>query len=126
MSAGWSQQFLRFAGVGGLATGLQYLILIVLVESQLSQPTLATAIGYGSSALFSYWANYHFTFASEAAHHQALPRFAAITICGLALNTAIMWLLNVLVGWHYLLAQVLATGIVLVWNFTANRRWTYS
>jgi putative flippase GtrA len=28
--------------------------------------------------------------------------------------------------WHYLLAQVLATGISLVLTFLINRRWTFA
>ena len=29
-------------------------------------------------------------------------------------------------GWHYLLAQALATGVVLVVGFALNRWWTFS
>ena len=33
---------------------------------------------------------------------------------------------GVAAGWHYLLAQVLATGIGLVLTFAINRRWTFA
>jgi putative flippase GtrA len=36
-----------------------------------------------------------------------------------------MWALNVGAGMPYLFAQVIATGIVLLWNFTANKLWTF-
>lgn len=119
-------QFLRFVGVGGAATALMYLLLAVGVEL-LGWPPLTSSVGaYALSAIFNYWANYHFTFASHSDHRHALPRFAAVATCGLAINAAIMWLLTERINWHYLPAQVLATGAVLLWNFFANRRWTYN
>jgi putative flippase GtrA len=36
-----------------------------------------------------------------------------------------MWLLNESWGMQYLLAQFVTTAIVLVWNFSANRWWTF-
>jgi putative flippase GtrA len=30
-----------------------------------------------------------------------------------------------LIQLHYLIAQVIATGIVLIWNFLGNRIWTF-
>jgi len=36
-----------------------------------------------------------------------------------------MWLLNEQWDVPYLLAQVIATGTVLFWNFAANRFWTF-
>jgi len=28
-------------------------------------------------------------------------------------------------GWHYLASQIIVTGIVLVWNYTASALWTF-
>ncbi len=49
----------------------------------------------------------------------------AVALVGLGINTAIMYGLTHYTGLHYLLCQVLATGVVLGWNFLANRFWTF-
>ena len=125
VSSNIALQFLRFLGVGGSATLLMYALLAIQVELLNWPAVLSSTLAYCLSAVFNYWANYHFTFASEAGHRHALPRFAAIATCGLAINAAIMQLLVHTMAWHYLLAQISATLAVLLWNFFANRHWTY-
>jgi putative flippase GtrA len=69
--------------------------------------------------------NYRFTFASRRAHHIALPRFGAISVAGIVLNAAVLSVVLEFVRPHYLAAQVVATGTVLIIGFLANRKWTF-
>ena len=119
------RQLLRFCLVGGAATGLMFGLLWLLVELAGLPPTPASALGYCVSAAFNYLANRRFTFQSDAAHQQAAPRFAAVMLAGLGLNSAIMALGTIWQDFHYLLVQIVATGVVLLWNFLANRYWTF-
>ena len=120
------EQFMRFAMVGGIATAMQYVILVVLVHAGLAGAVAASSIGFAASSLANYALNRSFTFRSSKAHSDALPRFFVVAMLGLALNAGLMWLFNVLIGIHYLIAQVLATGGTLLWNFALNRIWTFS
>ena len=45
---------------------------------------------------------------------------------GLIANSVSMWLLTKSAHLGYLLSQVLTTALVLIWNYTANRKWTFS
>jgi putative flippase GtrA len=119
------QQLIRFLMVGGVATAVQYLVLAILVETGLADAPISSTIGFVLSAGLNYWLNYHFTFGSNAEHRSAILKFATVTSVGLTLNYALMYLLVSILGIHYLLAQVSATMMVLVWNFTANRVWTF-
>jgi len=47
------------------------------------------------------------------------------TLVMVALNSLTMLITAQYLGVHYLLAQVFATGLVLLWNFTGNRMWTF-
>jgi putative flippase GtrA len=115
-------QFGGFAGVGAVATALQYVVLVSLVTAGLS-PVVGSSIGFCLSALVNYYLNHRFTFQSTALHRDAIPRFAAMAFAGLLLNAALM---AVLTPWvHYLVAQVIATGTVLVFNFCVSRLWTF-
>ncbi len=118
-------QLVRFLGVGSVATITQYLILIFLTELHAFDPVVASAIGFTISAFLNYLLNYYFTFASRVPHIKAMPRFFLVATSALLLNTLCMYLLNSQLAIHYLLSQVLTTGLVLIWNFVLNRHWTY-
>lgn len=120
------RQFLRFLLVGGSATLLQYLLLVLLVEWGGWPATPSSAVAYASAAVLNYGFNYYWTFASQRAHGQAAQRFAAVALVGLGLNSAIMFGLVDGLSWHYVLAQVIATITVLLWNFLAHRAWTFA
>jgi putative flippase GtrA len=118
-------KFSRFVLVGGLCTGVQWVVLILLTEIVKLHPTTASTIGYVLSALINYRLNYSFTFSSTALHRQALPRFSLIMTIGLALNAAMTFVGTTVCGVHYLIAQAMATGVTLLWNFWANHRWSF-
>ncbi len=120
------RQFLRFLLVGGTATVLQYLILVLLVELGAWPATPSSAAAYALAAALNYWLNYHWTFASRRAHGIAARRFAGVAAVGLGLNSVIMFCLVDRLAWHYVLAQVIATITVLLWNFLAHRAWTFA
>ena len=117
-------RFIRFALVGGVATGIQYVILIALVHGRDMSPAVASTIGYVASAGVNYFLNYRFTFRSNRSHGPALLKFALLASVGLLINAGLMKLL-VGLGWYYVLAQVCATGVVLLWNFFGNSVWTF-
>lgn len=118
-------KFSRFLLVGGLCTALQYALLILFVEALHMSPTPASTIGYVASSLVNYLLSYSFTFRSNADHRRALPRFILIALCGVALNAAVTYTGTAVLGLQYLLAQVIATAVTLVWNFVVNLRWTF-
>lgn len=119
-----SKSFLRFLLVGGAATGLQYLIMAGLIYALAMQGVLASGIGFVASAIFNYWANAHFTFAAGANHRQGVPRFIVTTAAGCLINVVVLYGLTRL-GVSLIPSQLLATGVVLIWNYTINAIWTF-
>jgi putative flippase GtrA len=114
----------RFGLVGALATGIQYLVLVVLVRGAGMWPPAASAVGFVISAVANYLLNYHFTFRSQQQHGAAAVKFLTLATVGLVLNAVLMQVL-VDAGWHYLLAQVCVTAVVFLWNFVGNSLWTF-
>ncbi len=119
------RQFLTFAFVGVIAAVAHYGVLILLVELTGMLPVFATLWGFLFGAAVSYVLNRRYTFRSDRPHRAAAPRFLAVSTGGFVLNGLVMLLLNEFWGMPYLLAQVIATLIVLFWNFSANRLWTF-
>lgn len=120
-----AKQFLRFATVGAAATIVQYAVLVVLVEFVRVQPVPAAVLAYMCGALVSYILNARYTFgASNTAFGKGLVKFLIVNVIGLGLNTAIFTTL-VHLHVHYLLAQMVATGLVLIWNYAGARLFVF-
>ena len=120
-------QFFWYIVAGAIATAVHYSVLIGLVEL-LGLPAAPSAVvGALCGAGASYFLNRRLAFAgSGAGHIQALPRFIAIALLGASLNGLLVWLGVQQLGWHYLLAQALATVLVMVLTFRLNRLWTFA
>jgi len=119
------RQFVKFTGVGFVTAIGHYGLLIALVQLAAVPAVPASAAGALLGAVINYSLNYRYTFRSTRQHREAVLRFAAIAAIGLVLNTLFMWVGVVLIGAHYLLSQVVTTGLVLIWSFAGNRYWTF-
>ena len=118
-------QFMRYAGAGAVGTAFHYAVLIGLVQLARVDAVVASTAGAIGGALVNYALNHRYTFASDRAHRHALPRFALVAGGGIALNAIVMAAVLAFAGPHYLVAQVIATGVVLAAGYLANRAWTF-
>jgi putative flippase GtrA len=121
-----ARQFSAFVIVGLIAAVAHYGTLIGLVEARIMGPVPATLLGFLAGAIVSYALNRRFAFASDRPHREAMWRFGVVSVVGFILTGLIMAVLTGPLAAPYLPAQVLTTGIVLFWNFLANRYWTFS
>ncbi|MCP8937067.1 GtrA family protein [Alsobacter sp. SYSU M60028] len=119
------RQFSAFAGVGLVAAVAHYGALIGLVEGAGASPVPATLAGYVLGGVVSYALNRRYAFDSDRPHREATWRFATVAGVGFVLTGLFMGLFNGRLGLPYLPAQVLTTGVVLLWSFSANRFWTF-
>lgn len=117
--------FLQFSIIGVWATGLHYLILFSLVEGYELHAVTATSIGFAVSSIFNYAANYRYTFKSQKKHAETYSKFMLVALVGLALNGAVVAIVLEIMQLHYVLAQIIATGTVLIWNFSGNYFWSF-
>lgn len=118
------EQFIRFAAGGAVGTACHYAVLMAWVEILGAPVVLGALVGFAAGALVNYAIARRFVFATRRSHGSALPRFALVAVAGAVLNTMIVALAYG-AGVHYLVAQLLATLVVLVWNFLANKHWTF-
>jgi putative flippase GtrA len=122
----WTLQFMQFASVGAVGTMAHYGLLVLLVEMLGVNSVAASTAGATLGALVNYVLNRRYTFRSVKRHREALTKFLLIAASGLALNASFMLVFVETLDLYYLVAQVLSTGLVLVWNFIGNRFWTFS
>jgi putative flippase GtrA len=90
-------------------------------------PAPSAVMGALCGAVAAYTINRSITFTSStASHQQALPRFMLIAAAGAVLNGALVWAGVQWLDWHYLVAQALATVLVLGLTYRLNRSWTFA
>lgn len=114
----------RFVFVGGTATLLQLVLLVLWVEWLNFHPVLASALSYGLSALYNYGMNYYVTFGSNKTHWETFPKFVLTAAVGVCVNTGVMALL-IYLHCHYLIAQFGAILVTLVLNYLLHKFWIY-
>ena len=119
-------QFLLFGAVGAVGTAGHYTTLVLLVEILHWDPAVSSFIGAVVGAVINYILNYRYTFKSCQPHHIAASKFMLIAALGAGINTLLMFLFVHRLQVYYLLAQVITTGIVLLWNFLLNKMWTFA
>ncbi|MFQ5756903.1 MAG: GtrA family protein [Acidiferrobacterales bacterium] len=121
-----AKQFITFAGVGAIGTAVHYMTLISLVETINVKPVYATTVGFIVGALINYILNYIYTFQSNKAHVEAVTKFLTVAAIGAVVNSSIMFLGQSVLQFNYILVQIIATGIVLLQNFSLNKWWTFA
>jgi len=122
---GIARQFGLFAAVGAIGTAAHFLVLILVVEQLGGGVLVGSTAGFVTGAGINYFLNYHLTFGSTKRHVYALPVFLLVAGAGMLLNALIMGVTYQVFAVNYLACQVIATGLVLLWNFAANRLWTF-
>jgi len=119
-------QFIIFAMVGAVGTALHYAVLLLSVEFFGISPLYGTSAGFAVGAITNYLLNYHITFRSNKPHSEALLKFATVALAGALLNSLTMYAGIDLLQLHYMASQLIATILVLIWNYIANKLWTFS
>ncbi len=119
--------FFWYTLAGGMATAVHYAVLLILVEAFGSAPSPSAVAGALCGAAVSYVVNRHLTFPGvKVRHHVAVPKFLAVAVAGALINGAFVWAGVHWLEWHYMLAQAVATLLVLGLTFQINRSWTFA
>jgi putative flippase GtrA len=136
-------RFLKFAAVGAIGTVVDFGMFNLLNIVFGVPPVYAQAISFTVAVFNNFMWNRHWTYPESRAkkvHHQML-QFGLVNVGGLLIRTPIVgglerplgaWAARLGVqpaaadGLGENLALALAIGIVMLWNYFANRYWTYN
>jgi putative flippase GtrA len=120
------RQFLKFAVVGAIGTCVDVSILYVLHELAGLNLYLSNAVSFTVAVINNYLLNSFWTFGDqEKRHGRQIVQFFIVSVIGLLLSSGLLYIFHDIYGLHYLAAKVLSILVVLFWNFTANRLWTF-
>jgi putative flippase GtrA len=119
-------EFVRYVVGGGVATLIHLTVLTVLVEKFRLRPTVGTSLGFCVGSVFNYAFQYYLTFRAKGLHAGIFVRYAIVTVIMLGLNAALFDWLTKILGLPYLYAQMLATSVIMLFNFAINKLYTFS
>jgi putative flippase GtrA len=118
-------QLFRFLAVGLLATASHFIVVIALVERWSLDVVSANALAWTVALCVSYKGHHRWTFPGESAHANLFPRYTAVSLTGLALNLATVWLFHHHLSAHYLVATTFGVALSVLVTFMLSRFWVF-
>jgi putative flippase GtrA len=118
-------QFTRYGLSGCAAVATHLTVLTFLIELADSPPVLASVLGFAGGTLVNYALQHRFVFSRFGDHGSYFPRYLAVTLGTMAVNTLLFWALSSGLGIHYLASQVITIGVIVPINFMLNRSFTF-
>lgn len=136
------KRFAKFATVGFAGAITHFSILNLLVQVAGFSARVANPFGFIAAVVQNFLLNRRWTYPESRQRHagRQLAQFALVSTIGLIVNQLVFLLAQHLLepAWTWLIPQdrlahalsynsalAVAIGVVLFWNFAANRLWTY-
>lgn len=121
------KKFFKYSIVGVLGTIIDFSTLIIQVEILKFNIYLSILLSFMLAASVNHIINRNFTFKSTNPHiKQEYLKFILVSLVGVITNLCIIYILSDILRVHYIVSKILATSIVLLWNFLMNYHWTFN
>ena len=135
-----AERFFKFLVVGTLGFIVDFGTLTFLIEVVGLVTVLANTISFSTAVVSNFTLNRYWTYPDSRSKRRRIQiiQFAVVSIIGLAINNLILIALEnpfdallatiqapEAIG-GYIPAKMVATVVVLFWNFFINRYWTYN
>ncbi len=122
-SSSWKVQFFRHLITGAMAAAAHYVVMWFALSLQL-WPVVATTIGFAAGATTRFFFSYFHIFEPERDVIKALPHFLMALSLQMVLNAALLalFLTFTKLVWP---AQILTTGLLVVFNFLVYKFWVF-
>ena len=121
-----ARQLAVFAAVGVAATAAHAAIALVAHGTFAAGPFLANFLGYLGAVSVSYVGNARLTFLRPVRHRGQAMRFAVVSLAGLGLGQAIVWLMTHPFGLPFSVALIPVVTLVPAFSFAASRLWAFA
>ena len=116
------EQIMKFGVVGVIAFAIDYGLMVALTELAGVNYLISATISFIVSVTFNYFASmrYVFTHKEGMSRRREFVVFVVLSVIGLLITDALMWLGTDIAGISYLITKIFATAVVMVWNFVTR------
>lgn len=111
----------RFLAVGGGCFLLEYVLLYTLTEYAGLDPLVSAPIAFTISLIVNYILCVYVVFHAEKQTGMQMFLFIFTSLLGLGINQAVMWFFIDIIGLWYMFSKIIASAIVMVWNYITKR-----
>lgn len=119
-------KFFKFGLVGVSGVVVDFGVTWLLKEQLRLNKYIANSAGFGCAVMSNYVLNRIWTFHSSDPHvGLQFAKFAIVALIGLGMNNGIIFWLTERRGVKFYPAKLMATGVVMLWNFGANYLFTF-
>lgn len=117
------EQIIKFGFVGFFCFFIDYGIMVLLKEFFGVDPILASGISFTVSVVVNYILSITFVFETDKSRNKAgeFVTFVFLSVIGLGINEACMWLAVKEMGIDYRISKIGATAVVMVYNFISRK-----
>lgn len=135
------KRFVKFAMVGAAGSITDFLILNLMIQFLGLPLAIANTCSFVAAVMQNFTLNRLWAFPESRERHASgqLAQFGIVSLVGYGLNQLVFLTLHHLWDGYWMdyfgsdvghtvsynVAKLFAIGVVLFWNFTANRLWTY-
>ena len=114
------KQILKFGVVGGTAFVIDYGLFALLTYLGMHY-LLAQVFSFSISLAFNYWASIKWVFNAKTQTPKEITIFVVLSIIGLGINDILLFIGVDKLKFHELLVKLVATFIVMVYNFITRK-----
>ena len=116
------QQILKFGVVGGTAFLIDYGIFTILSQFLSVHYLIASVISFSVSVIYNYILSIKWVFdVTKKQTSKEFIIFIILSVIGLGLNSFILYVCVDLIHIHELIGKIIATAIVMVYNFITRK-----
>lgn len=120
-------KFLKFGVVGFSGLIVDFGVTYLCKEKLKIHKYISSSLGFIVATTTNYTLNRYWTFNNhDAASITQFGKFFVISLVGLFLSNALIYLLHDKLKWNFYFAKACAIVIISLWNFFANYLYTFS
>lgn len=121
-----TKQLFRFGIIGGLATIINCIIFVLLVDFLKLQPLAGNFLAFSSAFLISYLGHSSWTFKNKQHNKERLIKFLITALIGLAVNSSFVWILMHYFNQSAYIAVLPMVFITPILVFYINKTWVFN
>ena len=116
-------QIFKFVIVGGTATVLDWILYYILYNYLKINPLIANIISFSISTVYNYWASTKWVFEvnKDKSSKRLFIEFVLFSVIGLGLTELLLWIGIDLLSMNAMLIKIIATIIVMIFNFITRK-----
>jgi putative flippase GtrA len=117
------EQIMKFGVVGFLCFFIDYFVLFAVTEFLGINYLISSGISFSVSVIINYILSIKFVFNTKKDNNKIKEFivFVVLSLFGLGINQIIMWFTVEKISIYYMLGKIIATAIVMVYNFITRK-----